>query len=557
MSKSFTSVFFLFLLIIKSNQLFSQVTHFEYAFEPSLSTGISTMIADGAGNYYATSENTLAGTPGGGIRLIKFKSDGTILHSTELIFSDLSYANSIDFTSGGNILIAGYTEGCDVYYNAGKVLVVDASGAILWQKDYAVSTSVPVDNRIRHVIGLENGNIVASCDSTIIIFDSLGDSLTSFLTPNTINNLCKAGNSNFIIESSNSIAKYGSGGNFLHAYSSVGTPSGIHFIDVNRFVMFNGNAVQIADSLLHSIHQFSLSQLPFSIDYISVSNYDVLLSNHTSTGYALFDSTLTMIDSFSTGLNFLFFIPPVFSGDTIVSGGRDIGNKNYSMFKSFESNGQYLHTNTDLELVLVKFDTTYAFNPPALPSFVYDIVMVPRITVKNNGTDTIFHFNFNYESMMPGLCGPPSQIVEVNNILILPGQTIDIVTDTLYDGAFNLSVFPFVFPVCTWVSIPNNFQDKDHSNDYRCDTAYIYPINGINEITEGSFRLYPNPTTGAVQIIRSSGPIAKEYFIEDISGRIITSGKIENEAIDLSALTSGIYFIHFNDESFRYKVVKQ
>jgi hypothetical protein len=61
-----------------------------------------------------------------------------------------------------------------------------------------------------------------------------------------------------------------------------------------------------------------------------------------------------------------------------------------------------------------------------------------------------------------------------------------------------------------------------------------------NETAEG-FRVFPNPTTGRVNIVGGAG----EYRITDVMGQTLSIGLIttDHHQIDVSRLPSGMYFI--------------
>ena len=56
------------------------------------------------------------------------------------------------------------------------------------------------------------------------------------------------------------------------------------------------------------------------------------------------------------------------------------------------------------------------------------------------------------------------------------------------------------------------------------------------------FQIYPNPTSG---ILNFSGEIGSEYFIFNLDGRVVMSGKLERQ-LDVSTLAKGAYTIQVN-----------
>jgi hypothetical protein len=74
----------------------------------------------------------------------------------------------------------------------------------------------------------------------------------------------------------------------------------------------------------------------------------------------------------------------------------------------------------------------------------------------------------------------------------------------------------------------------------------IFPHAGITKCEEShqeSFKIYPNPTSG---ILNFSEEIGSEYKIFDINGRVVRSGKLEQQ-LDVSALAKGLYTIQINE----------
>src|SRR5699024_6609468 len=69
-----------------------------------------------------------------------------------------------------------------------------------------------------------------------------------------------------------------------------------------------------------------------------------------------------------------------------------------------------------------------------------------------------------------------------------------------------------------------------------------------------NFSLYPNPTEGMVYI--QSKMDFEEFNIFDLQGRIIKSGKITNNSVDLEDLSSGIYFLHLQTNEGEKKQIR-
>jgi len=73
-------------------------------------------------------------------------------------------------------------------------------------------------------------------------------------------------------------------------------------------------------------------------------------------------------------------------------------------------------------------------------------------------------------------------------------------------------------------------------------------VTPIGEIT-----LYPNPSSDRV-FIKNNNQLINEVWIYDVTGRLISSQSVSNQAIDLTNLKAGIYFIkpnNLNTKSFQ------
>lgn len=87
-----------------------------------------------------------------------------------------------------------------------------------------------------------------------------------------------------------------------------------------------------------------------------------------------------------------------------------------------------------------------------------------------------------------------------------------------------------------------------------------YIATGINQINENQqYSIYPNPTTGIINIHLQPQSGFREIVITGTSGQIIYSKKttqLNDVNVDLSALARGIYFIQFIDEQKQVKTDK-
>ena len=73
-----------------------------------------------------------------------------------------------------------------------------------------------------------------------------------------------------------------------------------------------------------------------------------------------------------------------------------------------------------------------------------------------------------------------------------------------------------------------------------------------NEISDNGFSIYPIPSYDVLFVLSEN--INSEYRIINILGETVISGKIasENQQIDVSSLTEGIYFIKIGDAIMKF-----
>ena len=73
--------------------------------------------------------------------------------------------------------------------------------------------------------------------------------------------------------------------------------------------------------------------------------------------------------------------------------------------------------------------------------------------------------------------------------------------------------------------------------------------NTLNSLIENfTVRVFPNPTTGNLQLIHQNGIPLKSYSISDISGRIVAeNANIPNDNTLHLDLPNGVYFLFVND----------
>ena len=141
--------------------------------------------------------------------------------------------------------------------------------------------------------------------------------------------------------------------------------------------------------------------------------------------------------------------------------------------------------------------------------------------------------------------------------VIMPSGTGNLTDHSLYPTSPPL----FWNQGTTWPSLgtPNTANTgsnpaKDrYASGINLATCQIYsPSTGIeNLINQEELTVFPNPTSGSVQIKLDNSFDYGNYEVADLTGRICISGKISNPIygilnLDLTSLSSGTYFVHIS-----------
>lgn len=81
----------------------------------------------------------------------------------------------------------------------------------------------------------------------------------------------------------------------------------------------------------------------------------------------------------------------------------------------------------------------------------------------------------------------------------------------------------------------------------------------IIELIENRIVLYPNPTSDVFTVETSEDLAGKSFIIHDVSGRVLSSGKLvgNKTMIQVSSLSTGTYYLNFPETNQTLKFIKQ
>ena len=174
---------------------------------------------------------------------------------------------------------------------------------------------------------------------------------------------------------------------------------------------------------------------------------------------------------------------------------------------------------------------------------------------------------------------PTNQTININNNAQFvvgssdPGVTYQWQTD-LGVGFQNLSNAGQYSGVTTGTLTVSNVTMSNNNQNFRCivssgscsDTSNVAVLTvnnnvGINEISQDKlFSVFPNPVQCVINVKAASKLIGSVYSIYDNTGRVVLSGKLndENAIIELGDLSGGIYMFSVGENMKQtFKVIKE
>ena len=546
MKKCLLSIITFFIPVLS----FSQNSFFEISDAPQFNCGIDKIINDGNGYFYSVSSSKSLWTGAGFV----YKTDvnGNEVFRKQFQVYDITYLEDIALTSDSNLIICGFTQGCDwMPSRLGLIIKMNRQGDTLWMRQVNPDTQLnSFDNHLHKILSLDDGSILTTADSTVYKTDSAGNITWEVPLNGSIRDIGYAKNDLNFISTSSGLFIIDSSGNILNnipAYANAMYPS---LLSDSTYLFAIAASLVKTDTSFMTISTYSPSAINFSVSALSISHDTIWITNNSGSDFASFDLNLNLLDTFRTQASQVNVTSFSVFDSMIVVAGLELAERNYIYIKSYSINKNYKYYANDLALIGVSFDTSFAV--PYIPFPVITVVsFLPVLTVQNNGQDTIHGFYASALSVNTGVCGP-FEYHRFVNANLAPGQIQSFALDTLRE------VLPVgigsTYHFCPWISCPDLKVDKDHSNDFLCDSFVITEIVPVETIEENNtVVIYPNPTSSIFTISRSQGSGNAWMEIFNVVGERIHSAilTLKNETINAN-LSPGIYFIQINDGKKQY-----
>ncbi|CAN5452667.1 hypothetical protein BH11BAC1_BH11BAC1_16780 [soil metagenome] len=527
---------------------FSQNSFFEISDAPIFDCGSDNIINDNIGFFYSVSSTKSLW--GGAGFVYKTDLNGNEIFRKQFNVYDVTYLEDIAFTEDSNLIICGFTYGCDWGPSRmGLIIKMNRQGDTLWTRQINPDTpNDTYDNHLHKILGLEEGSILTSADSIVYKTDSTGNITWQSAMSGMITDIGYGEHPLNCIGTSSGLCLIDTSGNIVTNLPAYANTIYANILSDSTYLLGFSSSLIKTDTAFTTLSQYSLSAINFSASALFISNDSVWITNNTGNDFASFDLNLNLLDTFHTQASQVQANSFSVFDSTIVVAGMEIAQKNYIYLKSFSTSKNYKYVSNDLALIGVSFDTSYAIPYDPFPT-ISVVSFVPVLTVQNNGLDTINSFYANSISLNNGVCGP-FEYHRLVNCNIIPGQIQSFVLDTLREI---LGISPgFTYHFCAWTACPDFKVDKDHSNDYLCDSFIITEIVQI-EMQEEKFlvAIYPNPASPSFTVSRNVETPAMLEIFNTLGEKVYATTLIQNKEIINAKLNPGVYYILISDDEKR------
>jgi hypothetical protein len=159
---------------------------------------------------------------------------------------------------------------------------------------------------------------------------------------------------------------------------------------------------------------------------------------------------------------------------------------------------------------------------------------------------------------------------------IASGNTILVYIDGEFSNSFT-APFPISAPCYWgdiqigrgWASHPDYFQGKLDDfgiwnralTEVELSNLFTQTSIGINDVSQDiKISIYPNPTAGILNINADKSLLGTDFYIHDLTGRLIFNGEINSDIfdIDVDGFSEGVYLFSYGKDSRQViKIVKQ
>ncbi len=204
----------------------------------------------------------------------------------------------------------------------------------------------------------------------------------------------------------------------------------------------------------------------------------------------------------------------------------------------------------DIGIAEIQVNDNYALLDPFLTG-IYTTDIEISVLLKNYGQDTVNNCVINHRISM-GICNDAYYMQSFSNLNLAPNDSVWVYLGWI-DYTTNFYSDTIQRNVCVYTSYPNNLTDTNVSNDHYCKNIIIGLV-GLDEMEQNPISIFPNPTTGLLQIDFGQNVQNVRIRLLSIEGKLLksisqryTSGNYTQQ-MDLSGYAKGIYYVQIVTE---------
>lgn len=424
----------------------------------------------------------------------KYNSSGSIVWTR--IWTNLTFwkkhLSGLSLDSS-NLLFVNYNDSSGTYLNK-----IGAGGITL--DSVAITKS-----ELKGFEALSGFEKVAFKQDSLFGFDTIGNVSKSIIFYTQIQNI-KSLNDTLYVLTKDSIYLYNNNLQIIYANKVTGFSgySNLKFINGSIRFISQGATTQ---SIIRTNHQLQpINTLAISLEIDSITHKD-FNEYH-----------------FSTGINYK------------LSMYEAIRYLDYSL-----NSGQNAFVNTT-DIGVLDLVPTYvnAIQDAYYPD-IYKISVEADVLIKNFGTNTLNSCRINHYIKQTVLCSDDVYSEQFLNLNLAAGDSIWISLGLIHTETNFYPNDTIRKNICIYTSHPNLKTDLNVVNDNYCESVLI-GFTGIDEKEVSEFSLYPNPTSGIINLQLPDKNNAA-YSIYNMQGSLIMSGDICSNKVDISSLSNGLYFL--------------
>lgn len=482
-------------------------TPFEYADQRTAYVHYDDVIPFGTGGWLTWGGACDDSGVNCGNAVVRYDGAGTLL---SIVGVPVGSWSDLATMPDGGVLICGSSPMCDVIVNTSAAVRLDATGSILWTREFVLAD-------LRHCAVATSGTIAMATEDTVLINTADGDSLRAWPSnTGTIAEMHWLNDSSLLVAGASAIAIMDPMGTTILSIANTQEIRDVTVVNDEVLLLLPGMIQSRSDQLL-------------PIDSIDLSAWTSDAKGFTG------DGTTNLVRS-STGMiqfeldqgvlnNFDFDAPEGYQvlgaavqGATISTCG--VGTylgRTSGVVRTHLFDGASAEHDNNVGIFIASVDSTWTNSPW---TNVYAFHQLCHVGVVNHGTTPVSELMIEYFGTS-WICGPAGVVMDLTGLQLAPGDTAVFPFPELLTTYFTIPQNDSVeVEFCLVALSPDNIIDRDLSDNETCSVVQFVNTVGMDEEEMGAIRVGPNPISDRIDITFASplrGALNAQLF--DPTGR--------------------------------------